>query len=205
VGAVIPVTLQPEPAEFDTLVRQRGLGWLRDKGWAPGAAPPQAGELPTYWRETNKDLWRAYRGVCAYLCIFFDWGLGAASTDHFVAKSDHAGLAYEWSNYRLSCLGANRRKNRFDDVLDPFELPADTFELDLVTGAIRPSQRLDQANPLYDHAHLTIRRLGLDEPENREMRARQIDDWRECHVSADYLHRYSPFVWRELSRQGLLR
>lgn len=48
------------------------------------------------------------------------WPLGSHSTDHFIAKSSNTGQAYEWSNYRLSCLGANRSKNRFDDVLDPF-------------------------------------------------------------------------------------
>ncbi len=90
---MIPVTLQPEPAHFEATVRQRGHDWLRAKGWDLNAPAPTPGDLPTYWRATNKDLWQAYGGVCAYLCIYFDWALGAAATDHFIAKSANAGQA----------------------------------------------------------------------------------------------------------------
>lgn len=113
---MIPVQEQKEPSHFDAEVRQRGLKWLKDNGIPLDQPPPKSSELPPYWQEIQYDLWQAYKGVCAYLCIYFDWPLGASSTDHFTAKSRHAGLAYEWSNYRLSCLGANRSKGKYDDV-----------------------------------------------------------------------------------------
>jgi uncharacterized protein (TIGR02646 family) len=201
---MIPVVPQPEPAHFDERVRQRGRDWLRAQGWSLNAPAPVPGDLPSYWRATNKDLWQAYRGICAYLSIYFDWALGAASTDHFVAKSADAGQAYEWANFRLSCLGANRQKNRFDDVLDPFEMAADTFELNPVNGEIAPSASLDENNPVKAMAKATIQRLGLNAEETKAMRARHVSDFLERHVTADYLRRHSPFVAYELSRLGLL-
>ena len=96
---MIPVTLQPEPVDFDVRVRQRGHAWLETNEIALDAAPPKASSLPNYWSWSNMRLWEAYSGVCAYLAIFFEWSTGAGSTDHFIAKSVRAGDAYEWSNY----------------------------------------------------------------------------------------------------------
>ncbi len=64
---MIPVALQAEPANFDPDVRQRGLAWLAANGIAvPGPAPKKP-KLPAYWSATNKALWDAYGGTCAYL------------------------------------------------------------------------------------------------------------------------------------------
>ena len=115
---MIPVELKPEPEDFHRNVRQRGHMWLADNGVERDAPPPDPAALPNYWRHSNRQLWGAYAGVCAYLAIHFEWVIGAYSTDHFVAKSRHAGDAYEWRNYRLSCLAANRNKGRFDDILN---------------------------------------------------------------------------------------
>ncbi len=59
---MIPVALQPEPADFDDEVRQRGHAWLRAQGIALDSAPPKASKLPTYWSRSNKHLWDAYSG-----------------------------------------------------------------------------------------------------------------------------------------------
>jgi len=150
----------------------------------------------------SRELWEAYSGICAYLCVYFEWRLGAHSTDHFVAKSRNAGLAYEWSNYRLSCLGANRNKNRFDDILDPFDIEPDTFVLNLVSGAVKPNPR--KPEHIRERARATINRLRLDEPEANEMRARNFQEYMENHVSSEHLNGHSPFVWHEARRQDLL-
>jgi uncharacterized protein (TIGR02646 family) len=199
---MIPVAEKPEPGNFDDQVRQPGLKWLQDNRVALDQPPPDPAKLPTYWRETQKELWTAYDGVCAYLCIFFEWPLGAQSTDHFIAKSRFAGQAYEWSNFRLSCLGMNRAKNRFDDILDPFEIAAETFLLNLATGEIKPNPQLPQ--PTRKLAEATIERLGLSKPDAAEMRARHFQDYLEHHVDEHHLKRHSPFVWYEARRQGLL-
>jgi len=198
---MIPVTLQPEPADFDQRVRQPGRDWLANQGIALNAAPPRAADLPNYWTRSNRQLWEAYSGVCAYLAIYFEWVTGAASTDHFVAKSRHAGDAYEWGNYRLSCLGPNRNKGRFDDVLDPIGLQADTFVLNLSSGEIRPNPSLD--NEQRKAARKTIRRLKLDSSDHNTMRARHFSRYLRGK-DQQALKELSPFVWYEAQRQGLL-
>jgi uncharacterized protein (TIGR02646 family) len=199
---MIPVAEKPEPGGFDNQVRQPGLKWLQDHNVALEQPPPYPAKLPPYWRRTQRQLWTAYDGVCAYLCIFFEWPLGAQSTDHFIAKSRLAGQAYEWSNYRLSCLGMNRAKNRFDDILDPFEIAAETFLLNLATGEIRPNPQMPDA--VQALAQATIERLKLHDPETNTMRATHFEYYLRGDVSAGFLERSSPFVWYEARRQGLL-
>ena len=199
---MIPVTPAPEPPVFNVMVRQPGLQWLVNNGIPSGQPPPDPAVLPPFWRKTSKELWTAYSGVCAYLCIYMEWPLGAHSTDHFVAKSRDAGQAYEWLNYRLSCLGANRNKNRFDDILDPFTLQPDTFVLNFASGAIHPNRAMPPN--VQDDAQKTIDRLGLDEQECREMRLQHYGDYVNHDLSGAHLKRESPFVWHEANRQGLL-
>lgn len=198
---MISVILQAEPPDFDVKVRQKGHAWLTDHGIALNAAPPKASALPNYWRHSNKQLWEAYSGVCAYLAIYFEWVTGASSTDHFVAKSRQAGDAYNWDNYRLSCLGANRNKNRFDDVLDPVGLSPDMFVLNLASGKIRANSALTAAEMAT--VRKTITRLKLNSAENKEMRAKHFVRYLR-KKDEEALKELSPFVWCEANRQGML-
>lgn len=199
---MIPVKPMSEPSDFDRKVRKPGNEWLQNNGIQVNQPPPDPSLLPPYWRNTQKALWKSYHGVCAYLCIYFEWTIGAQSTDHFVAKSKDAGQAYEWANYRLSCMSMNRNKNKFDDILDPFQIKSDTFMLNLASGKISPSPRLPK--DLFEQAIQTINRLKLNDQENQEMRARHFADYLSIEISDTYLKRYSPFVWYEAQRQGLL-
>jgi uncharacterized protein (TIGR02646 family) len=197
---MIPVALRPEPPDFDKQVRQKGYAWLRKKKIALSSAPPKGLKLPNYWSKCNEQLWEAYSGVCAYLSIYFSYCLGATA-DHFIAKSGKAGDAYEWSNFRLACWGANNRKNRFDDVLDPIGLPRHTFVLNLASGLIMPNPSLSGAN--RDAARKTIDRLQLDSPRNNEMRAKHFYRYQNKDWSLKCLREESPFVYEEVMRQGL--
>jgi len=199
---MIPVTQQPEPTDFGETVRKPGRRWLSKKKIPLDQPPPDPSKLPVYWQRCQKKLWDAYNGVCAYLCIYFHWPLGASTTDHFVAKSQEAGKAYEWSNYRLSCLGMNRNKNRFDDILDPFEIVPDTFVLNLASGEIKPNPNLPPQ--LRQKAEATIKRLKLDDPETNRMRGDHYSDYLRHDVAEPWLAKNSPFVWYEAKRQGLL-
>jgi hypothetical protein len=198
---MIPVTLQDEPVDFDVKVRQPGLAWLKKHAINFGSPPPNASKLPDYWSKSNRQLWESYSGICAYLAIYFEWTTGASSTDHFIAKSKNAGEVYEWKNYRLSSLGANRNKGKFDDVLDPIGLRSETFFVDFSSGSIYPNPALPA--PYLDLAKKTIARLKLDSPGNNEMRASHFWEYKNGHIDMDYLRRKSSFVHAEIIRQGL--
>ena len=200
---MIPVTPQPEPVpKFDQQVRQPGKQWITKENLDPDNPLPPGRELQPYWRACLDDLHTAYEGVCAYLCVFIERVAGGVSADHFVPKSRQLRLAYEWSNYRLACLRMNARKRNFEDVLDPFSVPPDTFRLELVTGRIYVNPAL--SGKTRKAAEETLTRLGLDDPGCREMRTRYYQDYRQGDMSADFLRRHSPFVWLEACRQEVL-
>lgn len=199
---MIPVTAQPEPADFDAKVRKKGLAYLEQHGFLLNQALPANAKIAPYWRDCLTDLHQAYGGVCAYLGVFFERVMGAGSVDHFIAKSTHAGLAYEWSNYRLACSTMNSRKREYNDVLDPFFLQANLFWLELATGHIYPNPHI--AVPLRQQVEKTIARLGLDDPACRELRARLYQEYLEYQLPSDYLKKLSPFIWCEAGRQGVL-
>jgi uncharacterized protein (TIGR02646 family) len=198
---MIPVTAQPEPCDFDVQVRQRGQNWLANNNIAFNAKPPKLPKLPNYWSYSNMQLWEAYSGQCAYLGIYFEWPTGASSTDHFIPKSEHSGLAYEWHNYRLSCLGPNRNKNKYNDVIDPIGMANETFLLNLTSGRIKPNPNLPKN--ILVQARKTITRLKLNSDAHKKMRARHYTQYLR-HKCAQTLMELSPFVKYEAERQLLL-
>jgi len=200
---MIPVKEQPEPADFDEDVRKKGQKWLQDKKIPANQAVPKGTTLSPYWRKCLDDLYDAYDQTCAYLCVFLERAVGAVTTEHFVAKSQEAGLAYEWSNFRLACSMINSRKGVFQDVLDPFEIQPNMFRLELITGRIYASPELSPGD--CDAVNDTIGRLKLDGAMNRAMRTRHYGDYIDREITESYLKRMSPFVWHEASRQDLLR
>lgn len=185
------VELQPEPDHFDRLVRQPGLRALAE----------QRDPLPPYWRECSEDLYRSYRGFCAYLAVIIPPGTGARSVDHLAPKSRQRELAYEWQNYRLACMLMNARKRDFDDVLDPFEIEDDWFYLEFSFLQVLPNPSLDGAT--RDRVAATIMRLKLNDRECRSARAQYFDAFAAGRISFDCLEQWSPFVAREWRRQGL--
>jgi len=199
---MIQVSLEEEPITFDASVRQKGLTYLRRKGISLNGPLPPNTKIEPYWRSCLGDLYHIYNGICAYLAIFFERVTGGGSVDHFIAKSKRVDLAYEWCNYRLACSTMNSRKRDFEDVLDPFEIKDGWFHLELVSGHIYPNPEL----PDEKRAQVadTITRLGLDDPEIREMRARRYQEYCEGHCDEEFLKKYSPIIWCEAQRQNLL-
>lgn len=159
-------------------------------------------ELTKYWVKFLDDLHEAYNGICAYLAVHIELVTGAATVDHFAPQSLSPGLAYEWHNDRLACLMMNSRKRQHLDVLDPFNVQNGWFQLNLVTGQILPNRALSPQ--LQQQVRDTIARLKLDSPGNRAMRVRHFMDYTNNLYPSDHLKRYSPFVWMEANRQGLL-
>jgi hypothetical protein len=216
---MIRVAPAPPPEGFDATVRQPGLRALAELvGEAPetqrGAGrsfkkiaerrediPPV--KLPPYWTRALDDLMEAYQRVCAYACFRIHPVTGAKSVDHMAPKSRAWDRVYEWNNYRLACSLLNARKRDFADVLDPFEIQDGWFELELVGFQVLPAKGLPAATA--ERVESTIRRLGLNAPSFRTARERDWTSYAEGHVSFEILLEESPFVARELLRQGQLR
>ena len=198
---MIHVDQQPEPHDFDEKVRRKGLDWLRNQNFDIHGPVPKGVDIPRYWLVCLKDLYDSYGGYCAYLAVFFEFAVGGATVNHFVAKSKSSALAYEWANYRLSCSRMNSRKRDYDDVLDPFSVENSWFHLELVTGHIFPDPELPGEQKV--RIQKTIDRLKLDDGASKEMRARHFQYYCEGQLTSEYLKKYSPFVWMEATRQNL--
>ena len=198
---MIPVRCAPEPANFDAEVRQPGNAWLRNN---PNAKPSK---FEPYWTKCIPNLALAYNHICAYLAIYFDRPLGADSVDHFIPKSDvRRGrlLAYEWDNYRLCCIGENRKKNKKILPVDPFTMQPESFFIDFSDGRIYVNPSILPKSYRKD-CDKTIKILKLDEQDCRDMRKNFYTDYVKGDVSAKYMQCHAPFVWREICRQGLQR
>jgi uncharacterized protein (TIGR02646 family) len=207
VDSVIPVVPRKAPLGFNERVFRRGRRWLKKKGLALQGPVPAGVELKPCWRGCLAKLHERYHGVCAYLCIYFERALGAATVDHFVSKSSRIEDAYRWRNYRLACQRMNSRKSTFDDLLDPFTMAPDTFCLSLLDGAISPSPQLDAATRAQ--AETTIVRLGLDDGDCRRARRDAFDEYLGVGtvgpIPFSSLRKHHPFVAYEVNRQQMRR
>jgi len=211
---MIRVTPAPEPAAFDKLVRKPGLRAIAEM---VGERPlRKAGrrfqkvadrredispeKFPDYWTKVLDDLMSAYDQICAYSCFRIHPVTGSRSVDHMAAKSRAHDQVYEWLNYRLACSLLNARKKDFGDVLDPFEIIDGWFQLELLGFQVLPAPEL--AAEIRTRVKQTIDRLGLDD--FRRSRERDAENYWARNVSLAVLTEESPFVAKELRRQGRL-
>lgn len=222
---MIPVAQQPEPATFDALVRLPGLNALAERTGQPSTLPDRhqpfakradrledlkSEDIPPIWTDCLPDLHIAYQGVCAYLCLYIPKAVATPTVDHFEAKRGTIALAsvaptliYEWLNYRLACHLMNTRKGNHADVVDPFEIEDGWFELEFTYLEMSPNKTL--AADVQARLWATIVRLGLNDAECTSARSDLYDEYRQREVTFRLLSRRSPFVAREMVRQGMVR
>ncbi|WP_394796018.1 hypothetical protein [Armatimonas sp.] len=198
---MIPVALADEPADFDTKVRKKGAAWFRKKEIDLTKPLPDKTEPSAYWQGwCLQELHTAYGGICAYLCVYIESVIGGGTVDHYLGKKARPDLAYEWSNYRLACDTMNTRKGEATSVLDPFTVQPESFQLNLLSGAILATESQSS-----QEAEATIHCLKLDDEKCRGLRRKYYLEYRQGHISADFLRRHAPFVYQEVERQGKLR
>lgn len=216
---MIRVTPAPEPATFDGRVRIPGLRAIaemvgetpirtagrRFKKIADRREEIPSDTFPAYWTEALEDLMQAYDHICAYSCFRIHPVTGSRSVDHFAAKSHEWDKVYEWGNYRLTSSLLNSRKNNFGDVLDPFKIVDGWFQLELVGFQVIPDPELlkEQENT-WNRVNDTIIRLGLDDFRHRRKREEDAARYWDDDISLRVLTEESPFVAKELRRQGRL-
>lgn len=215
------IRVQPAeaPPSFEAKVRIPGLRALAEQVGEPPPTPRTGGrpfkkiaarredippkKLRDYWTRALDDLMERYDYVCAYACFRIHPVTGARSVDHMAPKSRAWDRVYEWSNYRLACSLLNARKRDFGDVLDPFEIGDDWFELEFFGFQVLPRADLDDS--VRAQVNATIRRLGLNDDAFLRARERDVLNYQGGRVSLEVLREESPFVARQLERQGRLR
>ena len=189
---LITVELQPEPDDFDSLVKKPGQDFL-------SKVPRPRGKQ---WK--NKDFWcdvipymmEAYNSICAYSSLWIK--PDQPTIDHYISRDEDPKQAYEWENFRLARWRINTSKRNHKDVLDPFIIGENWFELDFTTFGIKPNPKLDEneRNAIWK----TIELLKLDNKDYRDARAEWFDAFRN---DISKLEKKAPFVAYEMKRQGI--
>jgi hypothetical protein len=191
---LIKVKLAAEPPRFDANIRKKGHTALQN--YERGKLK----KLPPLWREVIPDLLERYDRRCAFIAQYLPHGTATPSVDHLIPKSRDRSKMYEWSNYRLCCLLFNSLKRDLNDVLDPFEISNDWFELEFVAFQIVPGLGV----PPKVQAKLTTTLQLLNHADFRSGREVIWHEYLAGNFTATHLGRHAPFIFQEATRQGKL-
>jgi hypothetical protein len=177
------------PAGFDKRVEQRGAAWLKAN---PVRRPKD------YWSEFRIPLANAFQNLCAYSAMYEPVG----TVDHFVSCDEDRTRAYDWTNYRFASgwINSSKQALRSHQVLDPFEIGDDWFEvilpsLQLVITDSVPDQFRSRAQAMLGRLH-----LGHDERIIRQRR-----EWyrmyQDGELSLEGLTKKAPLIAAAVRRQ----
>ncbi len=179
----------PEPSDFDENARNKGILWLEIN---PDATRPR-----DYWSPFKPKLASGFKHLCAYSAMYEPVG----SVDHYISVTTDRMLAYEWSNYRFASEWINKSKqNEDDNILDPYEVQDNWFEL------LLPSLQLAVSPNIPDKyrkkAEYTLIRLHLRDDE-RVIRQRQTYYEMYCQkeLTLDGLKRMAPLIAAAIEKQ----
>lgn len=190
---MIPVAPKPEYAGFDADVRQPGAAFL-------AANPnPKSRDFRNFWSRALAELHTAYGGVCAYTCVYL---MGSGTVDHYISRSANPRLAYEWANFRLSSAKANNNKGSSTEVIDPFQVGAGWFELDLPSCQLKPAR--DLAAPTRRQVSQTINILRLNQDDTYvQERMLILLELAAGNITMEFMRRRYPFLALEVTRLGV--
>lgn len=144
---MIRVVAPSEPATFDLMCRQPGNAWL---------ATHTTGRPRDFWAQFQPDLASGFANRCGYKAMWDDDG----TVDHYLSCNNHRNQSYQWANYRYASGSINSSKRNHDaDILDPFQVQNDWFEVDLLTMELCPTKAI----PLHERtrANFTLNQLKL--------------------------------------------
>jgi hypothetical protein len=186
---VIRVERAPEPPDFHQRVRVLGNTWL---------AKGSVANLPSYWRRATRPLREAFGGRCGYTAM---WLSAPGTVDHFVSRSEDRALAYEWSNLRYAASWINSSKSdlRADQVLDPFEVGDDWFEIRLPQCEMFLTERCPAE--YRERAQTMLGRLKLGKGEDVvEFRLEWYRMFLLGELTLDGLERRAPLIARAIRK-----
>lgn len=181
----------PEPAAFDANCRQAGRQWLQ---WRQQNQQPLPDRPRDFWSPFRPDLRRGFGCRCGYYAMLIHDG----QVDHFISwntcrTNDTPELAYEWDNFRFVDGALNSSKRTLDcQLLDPFEVGDDWFEIELPSLLLRP---VNVPPERQEAANLTLEKLGLDQgPRVLELRWEWYDKHQRRELSLDGLRTVAPLL-----------
>lgn len=182
-----------EPAAFEVECRQPGRSWL-------AAHPAPKGRPRDFWSPFRPELREGFARRCGYFAMLMHDG----AVDHFVSwdtcRTSNPRLAYEWNNFRFIDPALNSKKGTKDDqLLDPFEVEDDWFEVDIPSLVLRITGRVPAH--LVSKAKFTIERLDLQQGRKAVNLRRE---WYALHRSGNLtlagLHQNAPLVAHAVER-----
>jgi hypothetical protein len=190
---MIRVVRPKPPASFEAEVRAPGRKALLG---------PRDRELPPYWRKALPALQRAFDSRCGYSAMLDRSG----TVDHFVPRAAARTLAYEWSNLRYASHWINASKGDQLDVLDPFEIEDDWFEILLPSLQLVATKRVPPSMRARVQSCLEKLPIRDDERVVRQRRA-WLHEYDQGLISLEALRAYAPLIAtavekRDTSRQA---
>ncbi len=188
---MIRVERVPEPADFQSRVRERGSAWIEQH---PGNA-----DYPAYWTEFRAELAEGFANRCGYLAMWLPPYQG--QVDHFIAKIDDPAKVYEWDNYRYLSPTVNAAKRPSRAWLDPYEVEDDWFEIDFFTLELRLTDKVpERVRPVAED---TLDRLRLrDHSSTIRQREQWYEAYRDGGLSIEWLHSRAPLIARAVEKHS---
>jgi hypothetical protein len=155
--------------------------------------------LPSHWLAVHEDVAEAFGNLCAYTCM---WLSSTGEVDHFVPVDEDRSKAYEWSNYRYAAgwFNSSKKALRSAQVLDPFIVEDDWFEILLPSLELRRTERCPEN--VREKADLMLDRLHLRNG-SKVMRWRRdlYDLHKQNKVPPELLEQLAPLLARAIRKQ----
>jgi hypothetical protein len=204
--AVIKIHLEPMSDElrmrYEENVRIPGQRWLE----AHPVVEPKAGEPapkkqrpPSYWREIQPDLARAFHRRCAYTAMWINYD---GEVDHAVSVEEDRTKAYDWDNFRY-CVGwfnSKKQDARSHQLLDPLLVEDDWFEVSVPDLQLRMTEKCPEH--LRSQAEFMLEDLELRNGEkvmlNRETYWNLYEE--EGEAALRFIEREAPLVARAIRK-----
>ena len=200
------VALKAEPATFDTNVRQKGNAFVNGRA---ALTPEEWKSGEKIWQSALDDMMLLYDHCCCYSCINLK-KFDGRSVDHFISRKADITQAYEWHNFRLCSVKANRNKG-VHAVIDPFLVQLGMFEIDFSVDTVsnRPLVTIVcgtnyVGSPEEPLIRDSIKYLKLNEEEHYlDNRRGFFESYLDGAIRIDLLTDMFPFLGAEITRQGL--
>lgn len=178
-----------EPNDFDAACRIPGNAWLKIH---------KSGRPTDRWSPFRLDLATGFSDRCGYGAMWISSG----TVDHFTSCDEDRSKSYEWSNYRYveGWFNSSKNKHPSTSLLDPFEVQAGWFEIDLPSLQLRLTEVVPPA--LRARAEYTLLKLPLRDDERVVKQRRAWLQMYEEGTPLAVIEKRAPLIAQAIRRHG---